>query len=64
MNNDPLDSEFVKHVRKYRPASVTARLADEVESLRARVAELTALECDDSLNIVRFVSFRVSTYTS
>jgi hypothetical protein len=32
--SDPLQTEFVKHVRKYRPDSVTARLADEAETLR------------------------------
>jgi len=33
--DDPLQSEFVKHVRRYRPNGVTARLAVEVERLRA-----------------------------
>jgi len=32
--SDPLDNEFVRHVRKYRPDSVTARLSVEVEERR------------------------------
>jgi len=35
MDQDPLKSKFVEHVLKYRPDSVTAQLAKEVESLRA-----------------------------
>ena len=31
---DPLESAFVRHVLKYRPNSVTARLAREVQQRR------------------------------
>ena len=44
---DPLDTEFVKHVRQYRPDSVTARLADEVERLRkVLVQDMTVIAED------------------
>ena len=35
-NNDPLDTPFVQHVLRYRPDSVTAKLAREVEELREK----------------------------
>ena len=47
MADDPLHSEFVKHVRKYRPYSVTARLADEVERLRKTVIDTTAVIAEE-----------------
>jgi len=46
-NDDPLNSEYVKHVRKYRPNSVTARLAAEVERLRKVVIETTGVIAEE-----------------
>jgi len=37
---DPLETKFVKHMRKYRPNSVTARLASEVEHLRESLSRV------------------------
>ena len=44
---DPLDSEFVKHVLKHRPDSVTARLAREVETLRTQILQWSSLVAED-----------------
>jgi len=41
-NNDPLDTEFVRHVLRYRPDGVTARLAREVKELRREQTERDA----------------------
>ncbi len=43
-NKDSLESEFVKHVLKYRPDSITARLAKEVAVLRRALITQKELE--------------------
>ena len=46
---DAIKSKFVQHVRKYRPDSVTSRLANEVERLRKKVG--ICEECGEEFTI-------------
>lgn len=58
---DPLHSEFVKHMQQYRPCSVTARLATELkwqrrlsDKLQSNYDELQkeALELEKERNVI------------